>query len=149
MTEGGLPSPVIIDIPIDDYWEDGSFIEIPFPIPSAKVRYIGYEEQINKIESIHSAVVETGDIVVSKWGSGGALVRHHKDDSRYDSSNLKYYKRNTPIVITGPDSTPSNTNLTYSVTTTAQGVTFNNWSITGGSYTITSGGTNNPSSLNV
>ena len=159
MTEGG--SPVWIDPPIDMYWQDGSFVEIPSMISGAKVVYIGLAYKQNHIpektpRAHHSAVAETGNNVISKWGPYD-LVRHAKDDTPYnvDSEELgytmeyKYYKRNTPIVITGPDSTPSNTNVTYSVTTTAQGVTFNNWSITGGSYTITSGGTNNPSSLNV
>ncbi len=43
-----------------------------------------------------------------------------------------------------------NSNVEYSVQPyLISGVTFNNWSITGGSYTITSDGTNNPSSLKI
>ena len=123
--------------------DDGSYIPASPDTPGAKVRYLNAD---------HSAIAETADIFVSKWAQY-PLYRHNKNDSPFPASGatpqVAYYKRNTPIVIAGPDSTPSNTNATYSVTTTARGVTFNNWSITGGSYTITSGGTNNPSSLNV
>ncbi len=148
MREGG--SPLWIDPPIDAYWEDGSFVEIPSMTPGAKVVYIGKAYKMNYIPERtprvqHSAMAEASGKVVSKWGPYD-LVEHDKDDTPYnvDSEEIgypmeyKYYKRNTPLVITGPDSPSLNTNVTYSVPV-AQNITFNRWEITGGGSTTTSG----------
>ncbi len=112
--------------------DDGSYIPTSPDTPGAKVRYLNAD---------HSAIAETADIFVSKWHKY-PLYRHHKNDSPFPKSGatpqVAYYKRNTPLVITGPDSPSLNTNVTYSVPT-AQNITFNRWEITGGGYTTTSG----------
>ncbi len=145
MSEGG--SPVWIDAPIDIYWEDGSYVEIPSSVPGAKVVYTGFESWWRQRIVIHSAIAETGNTVVSKWDRG-PLVRHLKDYHPYDYTEsigeeigYKYYKRNTPLVITGPNLPLLGTNMTYSVPT-AQDITFDRWEITPSSgYTITGGTT--------
>ncbi len=43
----------------------------------------------------HSAVKTGSDMFISKWGSG-ALVRHHKNQSPYNASQLSYYRRFNP-----------------------------------------------------
>ena len=112
--------------------DDGSYIPTSPDTPGAKVRYLNAD---------HSAIAETADIFVSKWHKY-PLYRHHKNDSPFPKSGatpqVAYYKRNTPLVITGPDSPSLNTNVTYSVPV-AQNITFNRWEITGGGYTTTSG----------
>ncbi len=78
----------------------------------------------------------------SKWGAS-ALVKHHPNNvpSIYSPASPKHYYK--MLSISGPDAVPMNSNATHSVSTSSlpSGVTFSHWSVTGYSYTITSGTT--------
>ena len=59
------------------YWDDGSYVEVPEPIHPGKVSWDGGD---------HSAITtHDPDIVISKWGPGGPLVKHHILDCDYSN----------------------------------------------------------------
>jgi hypothetical protein len=133
MTEGG--SPVWMGRwtnPTNAYVDDDSYIATSSNTSNAKVMYLNDN---------HSAIAETSNVFVSKWGMQ-PLMRHSKDYSPYNSSQLAYYTRAPSPVITGPDYPSLNTNVTYSVPAPPFGVTFNNWTVTPSTYVAT-GGLNN------
>lgn len=85
------------------YWADNSYIEVPETI-ATKVLY--------DRRGLHSAVRESSEWYVSKWGNGGPLVRHHPNaipdgsgiiDVNYypNSMNRNYYMRNPNCSING------------------------------------------------
>ncbi len=78
----------------DKYWQDGSYIEIS----STEAEKISYaSDDHSAIESVVSGKYD------SKWGQW-PLMRHNPTYTPYNSSVLKYYKRNfTPPSISGPD----------------------------------------------
>ncbi|MDR2910336.1 MAG: hypothetical protein LBV47_03080 [Bacteroidales bacterium] len=66
------------------YWNDGSYTEVTTPFDGAKVRYVSDD---------HSSVAtSTSDYFSSKWGPGPRF-KHHKNDSPYTVTSLKYYAR--------------------------------------------------------
>lgn len=73
----------------DGFNGDGSYVQIPYPIAGAKVRFVNAD---------HSAVVAALSATFeSKW-SFGPLMRHHRDDSPWSASppgvtQVEYYRR--------------------------------------------------------
>lgn len=65
------------------YWEDGSYQMQEHPKAGDKVYY--------DVTDSHSAIVESKDTFVSKWGKA-PLMRHSPDDCPYDDSKLVYYR---------------------------------------------------------
>jgi hypothetical protein len=79
---------------IDNYWLDHSYVVTSFlsGVPNLKVFYGSTSPS-----SDHTAITTSDpNIFISKMGCG-ALVRHYKNNSPYDNSNLTYYKFNLPI----------------------------------------------------
>lgn len=85
------------------YWADQSYIEVPETI-ATKVLY--------DRRGLHSAVRESSEWYISKWGNGGPLVRHHPNavpdgsgviNINYypNSMNRKYYMLNPNCSING------------------------------------------------
>jgi hypothetical protein len=92
ISEGGTPN-VWMGLstnPTPVYWYDGSYVETAkrgngLKVSYANPPYSGYNDDN------HSAITtaET-DILISKWGAY-PLVKHAKDYTPYNSSNLHYY----------------------------------------------------------
>ncbi|MDE5810266.1 MAG: hypothetical protein K2H59_08320 [Muribaculaceae bacterium] len=89
---------------LSNFFNDGTYTITKSPAPGDKV-YYKYGD--------HSAVVYSGDIVISKWGPG-ALVRHRVNECPYNSTELVYYtkvqfKNGKVYWDMNPDPTPVNT----------------------------------------
>lgn len=105
----------------DSYWLDGSYIEVP-EVFATKV---SYHESGN-----HSAVRESNNWYISKWGDN-ALVRHHPNDvpSIYNPLlTKKYYLRDNFNII---GSNVLCGSQTYSVSNLPEGASVI-WSLTSG-----------------
>lgn len=68
----------------DVYWEDGSYVETAENDPDARI--------LSYVYSNHTALIEHGDTVVSKW-SDGCLMRHSKYDGPFNSDAFRYFKK--------------------------------------------------------
>ena len=108
------------------YLDDGSYVRVPSEsaTPGAKVLYGPLDD--------HSAVLISGDIFQSKWGKYD-LMRHHKDQTPYDSSVLKYYEIFNPskhLYVTGPKTLLPNSSGTFSIPPyLPTGATFLGWTV--------------------
>jgi hypothetical protein len=89
----------------DIYWQDGSYAEVSSESQAHKVSYFSDN---------HSAITtSTSEWFVSKWGVA-PLMKHVYNDCPYNSSSLKYYKRNYLTVdIDGPTLLSQNQTGTY------------------------------------
>ena len=111
----------------DIYISDGSYMQVAQPTYPCKV-FWGRPGD-------HSAVTNAQGKFVSKWNEFPLMV-HEPNYSPYGSSNLKYYIKNSPPVITGP-------NIVYTtpITFTLNNDFIGNWSVTNG-FQITTSSTN-------
>jgi len=107
---------------IDAYWIDKSYYQVNFITGETNLKvFYGSKSQ----ESDHSAITTSDpDIFISKMGCG-CLVRHYKNNSPYDNSNLTYYTYNN-LSITG-SSTVCSSNSTFTLSNVPEEATVN-WS---------------------
>ena len=116
------------------YWADASYIEVPETIATKVV----YDRR-----GFHSAVRESSEWYVSKWGHAGPLVRHHPNaipdgsgqiDYNYypNSMNRKYYILNPNCSINGSQLINGGT-ASYSVVNLPTGWTVT-WSLSDSYY---------------
>lgn len=71
------------------YWEDGSYINVPVETYPGKVSWASGD---------HSAITTSEQgWFISKWNEL-PLMKHRWNDSPYGTYNLKYYKRNVPVL---------------------------------------------------
>ncbi|MDO5666137.1 MAG: hypothetical protein Q4G63_12910, partial [Bacteroidia bacterium] len=85
---------------VNNYWLDNSYYSVAFQSGVSNIK-VFYGSTSNS--SDHSAITTIDpNVFISKMGCG-ALVKHYKNNSPYNSSNLTYYIRNlTSFTISGP-----------------------------------------------
>lgn len=117
------------------YWQDGSYIPVPQQLASRAV--YGYNNDF-------SAVIESSNWYISKWGAGGPRVRHHPtslpngtdtffDDNPnyYPNGPMTYYMRNPHCSINGAPLIKSS--ATYSIDNLPSGCSVT-WSLSDSYY---------------
>jgi hypothetical protein len=134
-----------IDEDEDVFWEDNSYIEVPYQSWATKVSYGGpceyYSLEWNRTANWcdHSAVTTgNNNWFKSKWGEM-PLFSHDRTDCPYDDGDLHYYARNDAH-ISGPSTVcPSGTE--FSVEDLLPGATIS-WSTSSNITRISSQGSN-------
>lgn len=122
---------------LNAYWNDYSYLLFDYNnLPHAANLKVFYGSTYSNND--HSAITTTNpDVFISKMGPG-CLVSHRKDNSPYDNSNLRYYKRGPTI--SGPTLTCPPT-ATYIINDYPSGVQSVSWSAQYG-MTLQAPGTN-------
>ena len=117
------------------YWQDGSYIPVPQQLAS-RAAY-GYNNDF-------SAVIESSNWFISKWGDGGPRVKHHPtslpngsdsffgDLNYYPNGPITYYMRNPHCSINGAPLIKSGS-ATYSVNNLPSGCSVT-WSLSDSYY---------------
>jgi hypothetical protein len=96
---------------IDTYWNDQSYYQVNFIPGNANVK-VFYGSTTSA--SDHSAITTSDfNIFISKMGCG-CLVKHYKNSSPYDNSNLTYYKYNNLYISGTSEVCTSNSTFTLS-----------------------------------